>query len=150
MTPSKILTIGQLAALTGVNLETIRYYETIALMPKPPRSAAGYRIYAAEHRLRLSMIRRARELGFSVDDIRGLIGLEEPRPCAEVEPLAAANLASVRAKIADLQRLETILDAAVRGCAGGRPQICPVIEILGGAGGQTGIGGLDPDGPRRR
>lgn len=134
MASSSGLTIGQLATLTGVNLETIRYYERIELMPKPTRTAAGYRTYAGEHRQRLSMIRRARELGFSVDDIRALIGLEEPRPCAEVEPIAAAHLANVRAKIIDLQRLEAILDQAVRGCEGGSSSVCPVIEILGDGG----------------
>lgn len=132
MASSPTVTIGQLAALTGVNLETIRYYERIALMPEPARTAGGYRAYEDEHRQRLSMIRRARELGFSIDDVRALIGLGEPKPCAEVEPIAAAHLATVRAKIADLRRLETLLDAAVRGCRAGTSQTCPVIEILGG------------------
>ncbi|MES3027704.1 MAG: helix-turn-helix domain-containing protein [Pseudomonadota bacterium] len=135
MTARRALTIGRLAAEAGVNLETIRYYERVGVMPEPDRTSGGHRQYTAEHRQRLGFIRRARELGFSLDDIRALIALDGPGrgTCAEVEPIAATHLASVRAKIADLIRLEVILDNAVRRCAGGTSPSCPVIEALGAA-----------------
>ncbi|TAL31260.1 MAG: MerR family transcriptional regulator [Phenylobacterium sp.] len=128
------LTRGRLAADAGVNLETVRYYERVGLMPEPDRTSGGHRDYRPEHRQRLVFIRRARELGFSLDDIRALIALSEPgrRTCAEVEPIAAAHLFAVRAKIEDLRRLEMVLDDAVGRCAGGTAPSCPVIEVLGG------------------
>ncbi|MES3028431.1 MAG: helix-turn-helix domain-containing protein [Pseudomonadota bacterium] len=133
MTARRALTIGRLAAQAGVNLETIRYYERVGVMPEPDRTPGGHRHYTAEHRQRLAFIRRARELGFSLDDIRALIALDRPGggTCAEVEQIAAANLANVRAKISDLLRLEAVLDDAVRRCAGGTSPSCPVIEVLG-------------------
>lgn len=135
MNAKRGLTIGRLAAAAGVNLETVRYYERVGLMPAPDRTSGGHRSYAAEHGRRLAFIRRARELGFSLEDVRALLALAEPgrKTCAEVEPIAAAHLAAVRAKIADLQRLETVLQAAVSGCAGGTAPSCPVIEVLAGA-----------------
>ena len=108
------ITIGRLAAGAGVNLETVRYYERVGLMLEPDRTSGGHRSYTAEHGARLAFIRRARELGFSLDDIRALIALSEPSPrsCAEVEAIASAHLADVRAKIVDLMRLEAVLDEA--------------------------------------
>src|SRR5919109_312829 len=105
------LTIATLAKASGVHLETVRYYERIGLMPKPARAANGYRSYGPEHVRRLSFIRRAREIGFSVCQINELLALAQPgrTSCAEVQTLAAAHLAEVRAKIADLCRLESIL-----------------------------------------
>ncbi|MCX7587808.1 MerR family transcriptional regulator [Phenylobacterium sp. 58.2.17] len=135
MTARRALTIGRLAAEAGVHLETIRYYERVGVMPEPDRTPGGHRHYTAAHRQRLAFIRRARELGFSLDDIRTLIALDGPGrgTCAEVEPIAAAHLITVRAKIADLVRLEAVLDDAVRRCAGGTSPSCPVIEVLGSA-----------------
>jgi MerR family transcriptional regulator, mercuric resistance operon regulatory protein len=103
------LSIGRLAALTGVHLETIRYFERIGLMPTPGRTDGGHRVYSDVHRRRLAFVQRARKLGFSIEDIRALLALSEPtrRSCREVEVIAAAHLANVRAKITDLTRLET-------------------------------------------
>lgn len=128
------LTIGRLAKAAKVNLETVRYYERIGIMPAPDRTSGGHRSYATTHVQRLSFIRRARELGFGLDDIRALIELAEPghRTCAEVEPIAAAHLATVQAKVSDLVRLEAVLKDAVTQCAGGTAALCPVIEVLGG------------------
>src|SRR5262249_17189465 len=105
------LTIAALAKASGVHLETVRYYERIGLMPKPERTARGYRNYGEEDVRRLSFIRRAREIGFSIGEIKELLVLAEPgrAPCAEVQTLTSAHLAEVRTKIADLRKLEAIL-----------------------------------------
>ena len=86
------LTSGQLAKAAGVNLETVRYYENIKLMPPPPRTEGGHRAYDAAHVRRLTFIRRSRELGFSIDEIRALLALSAPGPCAETEPAGLENL----------------------------------------------------------
>ncbi|NEX91251.1 helix-turn-helix domain-containing protein [Caulobacter sp. 17J65-9] len=129
------LTIGRLAAGSGVNLETIRYYERIGLMPEPDRTPGGHRSYANEHRRRLTFIRRARELGFGLDDIRTLIVLSEPgrQSCAEVKKIAEGHLDIVRSKIADLVKLEAALQDASQRCGDGAVPDCPVIQVLGGA-----------------
>ena len=139
MSPRQGLTIGRLAAGAGVNLETVRYYERVGLMPAPDRTSGGHRSYRSEHRTRLAFIRRARELGFGLGDIRALLGLAEPgrAACAEVKAIASDHLRDVRAKIADLTRLETVLDSAVRQCGAGDMALCPVIDVLGGALGGT-------------
>lgn len=133
MPPPEGLTRGRLAELTGVNLETIRYYEGIGLMPEPSRTPAGHRVYGDAHRRRLSFIRRGRELGFGVEEVRALLGLAEPqrRSCDEVRPIAAAHLQDVRARIADLMRLEALLASTVEGCeARGAAPSCPVLDLL--------------------
>lgn len=128
------LSIGRLAADAGVNLETVRYYERIGLMPKPDRTGGGHRSYTSAHRQRLAFIRRARELGFSLDDIQALLRLSEPErnTCAEVEQIGSAHLTTIRAKIADLTRLEAVLHDAVSRCRDEDTPACPVIEVLGG------------------
>lgn len=133
MGPPRGLTIGRLATLSGVNLETIRYYERIGLMPEPDRTEGGHRLYEADHRRRLTFIRRARELGFSIDEIRALLDLARPqrRSCEEVRAITAAHLDDVRAKIADLVRLEAVLAETVSRCADdGAAPSCPVLEVL--------------------
>lgn len=124
--------IGALAKSTGTSIDTIRYYERARLLPAPPRSSGGYCIYGAEHLKRLSFIRRARELGFSIGEVRTLLRLadERRRPCAEVRSVADAHLKNVRAEIADLRRMERVLSATVARCASGRQAHCPVIEAL--------------------
>ncbi len=129
----KCLTIGQLAAATGVNLETVRYYERINLMPSPARTASGHRAYEEAHVRRLTFIRRARDLGFSIEQIRTLLALSEPSPasCAEVRPIAQTHLGEVRAKLADLARLEGILAATIARCSADPAPSCPVLDMLG-------------------
>jgi MerR family mercuric resistance operon transcriptional regulator len=126
------LTIGQLAASAGVHLETVRYYERIGLMPEPGRNASGYRSYGIEHARRLSFIRRSRELGFGIEEIRALLALSEPghTSCAEVRSLTVAHLGDVRAKISDLRRLERILARTVDQCSGDETPACPVLDML--------------------
>ena len=126
--------IGRLAAAAGVHLETIRYYERIGMMPEPDRGEGGHRRYDDGHRARLSFIRRARELGFGLDDIRVLLELATPhrRSCEEVRVIAEQHLRDVRAKIDDLVRLEAILAETVVRCGAEAlgDGACPVLEIL--------------------
>lgn len=102
------VSIGELSKQSDVNIETIRYYEKIGVMPAPGRSAAGYRIYGADHLKRLSFVRRSRQLGFSLDEIRELLRLVDGHAytCAEVQALTLNHLAEIRRKIADLKRLK--------------------------------------------
>lgn len=126
-------TIGRLAAMSGVNLETIRYYERIDLMPSPGRTGGGHRVYDHGHRRRLTFIRRARDLGFGIEEIRALLALAEPqrRSCDEVQHLASEHLRKVRAKINDLTRLEAILATTVEQCdANASAPFCPVLDLL--------------------
>lgn len=128
-----MLTIGRLARASGVNLETIRYYERMGLMPEPPRTAGGHRLYEEAHRRRLSFVRRARELGFTLEQIRELLRLadEEGQPCSAVVQIAGGHLEDVRRKIADLTRLEGILAGAVDRCAHTAVgPSCAVLEML--------------------
>lgn len=126
------VTIGELSRLTGVNLETIRYYEKIGLVPAPPRSRSGRRMYGAGERRVLSFVRRARNLGFTLDEIRALLKLGGPdrAPCREVRDIASRHLADIRAKISDLRRLDAVLSETIAKCSTGRSPKCPIIEVL--------------------
>ncbi len=126
------MTRGVIAKRTGVNIETVRYYERIGLLPAPPRSEGGHRIYDEDLLRRLNFIRRCRELGFALDEIRGLLGLVDGGgyTCGEVEVLTTVHLEDVRRKLADLKRLEKVLGEMVARCAGGEVPECPVIEAL--------------------
>lgn len=123
---------GELASRTGANLETVRYYEKIKLLPDPPRRANGYRAYDARHVQRLRFILRARELGFGIEDIRGLLALvdTERQTCAEVQHRTELHLADVRAKIADLKRIERVLADTAAQCSGADVPDCPILEAL--------------------
>lgn len=127
-----LIAIGGLSKATGTNIETIRYYERVGLLPSPPRSSGGYRLYAGQHLKRLTFIRRARALGFSIREVRTLLRLadERKRACAEARVVAAAHLDDVRAKIADLQTMERVLSETVAKCNAGRRLDCPLIEAL--------------------
>jgi MerR family transcriptional regulator, mercuric resistance operon regulatory protein len=126
------LTIGTLAKASGVHVETVRYYERIGLMPKSSRTASNYRSFGPEHVERLSFVRRAREIGFSIGEIKELLVLAEPgrTACAEVQTLTAVHLHEVRAKIADLRRLEAILAGALERCLVETAPVCPVLDML--------------------
>ena len=126
------LTRGTLSRRTGCNIETIRYYERIGLLSDPPRSAGGHRIYGEDHLKRLTFIRRARELGFSIEEIRKLLALVDggETSCAEVRALTLKHVGDIQGKIADLRKIERVLeDIAVR-CDDGEVPECPVIEAL--------------------
>lgn len=126
------LTIGNLSELTGVNIETIRYYERIKMFPAPPRTAGGRRVYDATHLRILAFIRRSRELGFSLDQVRALIRLGGPAKasCREVREIASHHLDEIRAKIADLRKLERLLAKTVARCTGTTAPECPVLDVL--------------------
>jgi MerR family mercuric resistance operon transcriptional regulator len=126
------LSIGELSRLSGVNIETIRYYERVKMLPAPPRTAGGRRIYAARDLRILVFIRRARELGFSLGQIRALLKLGGPEraSCREVREIAAHHLGDVRAKLADMKKLERLLARTVARCSGRTAPDCPVLDIL--------------------
>jgi MerR family mercuric resistance operon transcriptional regulator len=126
------IAIGALATRTGCNIETIRYYERVGLLPTPARTAAGYRTYGPNDVTRLVFVRRARALGFSLREVRALLAMADSRgrSCAEVRDLAAAHLRDVRGKIADLQRMDRVLTALIARCARGDLPDCPLIDEM--------------------
>lgn len=130
---SKSFTIGKLSDHTGVKIETIRYYEKIGLMPPPPRNDGGHRIYDDAHKQRLRFIKRGRELGFSLENIRGLLGLEDKKPsCAQVYDISTEHLGEIRKKIADLKKLEKSLSAMAQRCNRNESPDCAIIKGLFG------------------
>jgi MerR family mercuric resistance operon transcriptional regulator len=126
------LTIGKLSKLTGVNIETIRYYEKINVLPAPWRTESRRRIYGPMEARALAFIRRSRELGFSLDEVRALLRLGGPEKasCREVREIAAHHLDDIRAKISDLRKLERLLAKTVAECTGTTAPECPVLDIL--------------------
>ena len=127
------LLIGELSRRTGVNIETIRYYERIKMLPAPPRTASGRRVYGPAETRSLAFIRRSREHGFTLEEIRVLLALSSDdgkNTCAEVRQLAASHLADVRAKISDLRAMARVLADAVRRCDAGEAPGCPLIDTL--------------------
>lgn len=126
------LPIGEVSRLSGVNIETIRYYERIKMLAAPPRTARGRRVYGLVDLRILTFIRRSRELGFSLDEIRTLLrlGAPEKASCREVRDIAAHHLEAIRSKLADLRSLERLLAKTVAACRGGSAPECPVLEIL--------------------
>lgn len=124
--------IGELSRLTGVNIETIRYYEKIGMLPAPPRTEGGRRVYDQHHTRVLAFIRRGRELGFTLDEIKALLALGGPEqaPCGEVREIATKHLDDIKAKIADLRKLERLLGQTINRCEGGTAAECPVLDIL--------------------
>lgn len=123
---------GQLAQSTGVKGETIRYYENCGLLAPTGRSAGGHRLYTEDHVVRLKFIRRARELGFSLSEITGLISLADAgdRNCDEVRETTTTHLTDVREKIRDLRKMERTLKALVRQCDDNSSPGCPIIAAL--------------------
>ena len=128
------MTRGELAKRTGCNLETIRYYEKIGVLPDPPRTPSGHRRYAADHERRLRFIMRGRQLGFTINGIRNLLDLVDRNSvsCGEVEKMAKEHLLAVRQKISDLRRLESVLGQTIGSCSGDDVPECPLIDTLFG------------------
>jgi MerR family mercuric resistance operon transcriptional regulator len=129
---ARALKRGELAQRTGCNLETIRYYEKVGLLPAPSRTAKGHRIYDAALEQRLRFILRGRALGFDIVEIRGLLALMDGghQTCAEVKARTDRHLADIRAKIADLQRMARVLTHTAAQCSGEMVPECPIIETL--------------------
>ncbi len=132
--------IGELSRATGTNIETIRYYERIGLLPEPHRTAANYRSYGDAHRSRLAFVRHSRDLGFTIEEIRSLLDLSDDpgRDCSEADRIASRHLAQVEDKIAQLTLLRDELARIVGRCRGGVAAECRVIEALGDHGGCAG------------
>ena len=124
--------IGDLARATGTKVETVRFYEAEGLIPPPARSSGNYRIYEQAHLARLSFIRRARDLGFTLDQVRTLLRLADDRdaPCAEVDAITTAHVTEIDRKLADLQALRGELVRRLDSCAGSTIADCRVIEAL--------------------
>ena len=128
----KLLTRGALAARTGCNIETILYYERIGLLPAPARSAGGHRLYDRDLVRRLGFVRRSRELGFTIEEIRRLLRLVDggSYTCAQIEQMARDHLREIRKKLADLRRLQRVFEAIASQCTGGEVPDCPIIDAL--------------------
>jgi MerR family mercuric resistance operon transcriptional regulator len=125
--------IGALSGRSGVNIETIRYYERIGILPAPPRSQGGHRLYDGDLLKRLMFIRRSRGLGFTLGEIRNLLGLMGGgHTCGEVQAVALEHLKAIRAKIADLRRMEHTLAETAARCEGGDTPECPILDALTG------------------
>ena len=125
--------IGELGRLTATKVETIRYYERIGLLLKPARTSSNYRDYGQDELGRLSFIRRSRDLGFSLDQVRALLGLSDDRSCdcAGIDRIASQHLVEVDRKIADLRALRRELKAVIDSCDGGTVAECRIVEALG-------------------
>jgi len=123
---------AQLARETGCNLETIRYYEKVGLLPKAPRSSNGYRVYSPELVQRLQFILGARDLGFAMAEIRSLLSLADKgeQTCAQVMHTTRVHVEDVRRRIAELQRIEAILAETLAECTGRNVPDCPIIDAL--------------------
>ena len=126
--------IGQLAKESGCKVETVHYYEKIGLMPEPPRTEGGHRVFALSHVKRLNFIRRSRELGFKIEQIKDLLKfIDEPNHyCGEVRAMAMLQARAVQDKIDDLQRLQIALSEMVLKCKGRNNSIddCPIVDAL--------------------
>jgi MerR family mercuric resistance operon transcriptional regulator len=125
------LSIGAVAAAAGVNVETIRFYQRKGLLPEPDKPYGSIRRYAADDVARVQFIKSAQRLGFSLDEIAGLLRLDDGAHCREARQLAEHKLSDVRAKLADLRRIERVLALLVRDCGAARGTVsCPLIAAL--------------------
>jgi len=125
--------IGALARETGVKVPTIRFYESIGLMPQPKRTAANRRLYGEDALRRLKFVRHARELGFDVQQIRNLLGLADDlqRPCAEVDAIARLHLKDIDSRIKRLKALRSEMSRMIDECGHGKVADCRILEVLG-------------------
>jgi MerR family mercuric resistance operon transcriptional regulator len=124
--------IGKVAERSGCHPETVRYYERIGLLPAPPRTAGGYRDYRPADADRLRFISRGRELGFSLEEIRSLLGLAEDDglSCQDVDRLARGHLLDIRNRLNDLQRMASELERVIGSCSGGERGQCAILDTL--------------------
>ena len=131
--PSAQFTIGRLAAAASVNIETIRHYQRLRLLPTPARDRGSFRVYPRELTARVRFIKRAQELGFSLREITGLLALQDGADRRAVRTIAGDRLAEIRRKVADLQRMEQLLAHLIHACAHTRGiHRCPIIDALAG------------------
>jgi DNA-binding transcriptional MerR regulator len=133
MNSSERFSIGELSKATGVRVVTIRYYEQVKLLPSPPRTERNYRIYRLEHLRRLQFVRRCRDLGFTLNQLRDLLRLsaQSRRRCSDIDRITGNHLKEIEAKIADLRRLAAELRRIKNGCPGrGRIADCRILAAL--------------------
>ncbi len=130
-----MMNIGQAAKASGVSAKMIRHYESVGLVPQAARTEAGYRLYGDKEIATLRFIRHSRDLGFSLEQIRELLGLwwDRKRPSRQVKALAQAHLAELDAKLAELQAMKSTLQHLVHCCAGDERPDCPIIDSLAGS-----------------
>jgi len=130
------MNIGQAAAASGVSAKMIRYYESIGLIPKPSRTDAGYRVYGDTHVHTLSFVRRARDLGFSVEQITELLALwrDRSRASTDVKRIALEHVDALERKARDLQEMAATLNHLAKSCHGDKRPECPIIDGLQGHG----------------
>ena len=125
------LTIGRLAKVAGVNVETIRYYQRRGLMEQPSKPVGGYRRYASSAVSRVRFIKRAQQLGFTLEEVIELLRLEDGQSCRETRLLAEHKLDSIEKRIADLTRMRRTLKDLIAECARDqRLRSCPIIATL--------------------
>ncbi|OYW58063.1 MAG: MerR family transcriptional regulator [Bosea sp. 12-68-7] len=124
--------IGELAEATDTKVETVRYYERIGILPAPKRTSGNYRAYSAGHLARLSFIRRARDLGFTLDQVRALLALadQKKQDCGTVDALAREHLAEIDRKISDLKALRRELSGLIGQCKQGTIADCRILSAL--------------------
>ena len=124
------MTIGALAKAGSVNVETVRYYQRCGLLAEPRRPAGWVRRYDAAALARLRFIRRARDLGFALEEVRLLLRIGETPNCRSARDIAARKLAVVDARLADLARMRAALDSLIEQCDAGGTRSCPIIDCL--------------------
>jgi len=125
------LSIGSLASAADVNVETIRYYQRRGLLEEPSKPLGGHRRYAASAAKRVRFIKRAQQLGFTLEEIKELLLLEDGQSCRETRLLAEHKLALIEARIAGLSRMRRLLRGLIAECVDGkRPRACPIIATL--------------------
>ena len=134
------MNVGTAARRSGLPAKTIRYYEEIGLI-SPARAAYGYRDYAVEDIHRLAFLRRARGLGFSIDDCRQLMALyrDKSRASHDVRELAKSHVAAIEEKVRELQSMRTTLNTLIRACHGDDRPDCPILDDSSGAGAKTAM-----------
>lgn len=140
MNSDERFSIGELSKATGVKVVTIRYYEQVKVMPAPPRTAGNYRIYGREHLERLQFVRRCRDLGFTLDQVRDLLRLSVQwrMRCSGIDQITENHLKQIGAKIADLRSLASQLRRIKNGCPGkGRIADCRILAALSPSAGET-------------
>jgi MerR family mercuric resistance operon transcriptional regulator len=129
--PNGAMTIGQVAAKADVHVETIRYYQRIGLVGEPDRPPGGIRHYDDKAVARLRFIKRSQQLGFSLDEVRNLLALEDGQNCRDTRLLAEKKLEVIGSRLADLRRMQKQLRQLIRECESGRrPRACPIIAAL--------------------
>jgi len=133
------MVIGEAAKASGVSAKMVRYYESIGLMPTAGRTASGYRLYSAHDVETLRFIRRARDLGLSIERIKALIALwnDTQRPSREVKRIALAHVAELRARIAEMTVMCTTLEALAEACHGDQRPECPILSDMESGGGKA-------------